>query len=423
MSRLLGIEFAPLHLPLERRLQTLAVIVHTLLFTLGPMIAVFAIVLTLFTPFAPIVLCYLLWVFWWDRETPNRGGRRFECARRFKMWDYMRDYFPISLVKTADLPADRNYVFGYHPHGVMCLGAVINFCTEATDFSKLFPGITPFLLTLRMQFFWPILRGYFLWGGGCAVTHQNIDYILSNRPIANQKPNPKSSSSPCSSAAHSNNPQQKAATPNPPITPSVNSGASDSTESVEFRDHAESTPDSEHSAPDSGNSSPRATSPFDHNAQSTSTAAANSELRHRTSVQRAEGEGSTVGGDGESAKGTGRAIIIVVGGAHEALDARPGSYRLTLLDRKGFVRKALQHGADLVPVFSFGENEVLNQLSNPTGRCVSELNRICSFSDLSAANEYTEFCCELAAFADREWHLPYVTRECIKGLSYQSFFV
>ena len=367
MPRLLGIEFAPLRLPLERRLQTLAVIVHTLLFTLGPMIAVVAIIFTLFTPFAPIVICYLLWVFWWDRETPNRGGRRYEWARRFKIWDYMRDYFPISIVKTADLPADRNYVFGYHPHGVMCLGAVINFCTEATDFSKLFPGIMPFLLTLRMQFFWPILRGYFLWGGGCAVTHQNIDYILSNRPIANQKPNPKSASSPRSNAAHSKNPQRKPATPNPLITSSVNSGASDATESGEFRDHAESTLDSERSAPDSGNSSPRATSPFDRNASST--AADNSELRHRTSVQSSEGaSGSTGGGDGEHSKGTGRAIIIVVGGAHEALDARPGSYRLTLLDRKGFVRKAMQHGADLVPVFSFGENEVLNQLSNPTGR-------------------------------------------------------
>lgn len=39
-------------------------------------------------------------------------------------------YFPISLVKTQDLPADRKYVFGYHPHGIIGMGAISNFATE-----------------------------------------------------------------------------------------------------------------------------------------------------------------------------------------------------------------------------------------------------------------------------------------------------
>jgi hypothetical protein len=43
-------------------------------------------------------------------------------------------------------------------------------------------------------------------------------------------------------------------------------------------------------------------------------------------------------------QGTGNAAIIVVGGAEEALIARPGDYSLTLKKRKGFVRVAMATG-------------------------------------------------------------------------------
>ena len=42
--------------------------------------------------------------------------------------------------------------------------------------------------------------------------------------------------------------------------------------------------------------------------------------------------------------GCGNAVVVLVGGANEALDARPGSLTLTLKQRKGFVRIAVQHG-------------------------------------------------------------------------------
>lgn len=40
----------------------------------------------------------------------------------------------------------------------------------------------------------------------------------------------------------------------------------------------------------------------------------------------------------------GNAVILVPGGAREALDAHPGTCDLTLKCRKGFIRMALQHG-------------------------------------------------------------------------------
>jgi 2-acylglycerol O-acyltransferase 2 len=59
--------------------------------------------------------------------------------------------------------------------------------------------------------------------------------------------------------------------------------------------------------------------------------------------------------------GPGRSVAIVLGGAGEALVSTPGSNRLILKKRLGFVRLAIQKQASLVPVFSFGETDLYNQ--------------------------------------------------------------
>jgi len=58
-------------------------------------------------------------------------------------------------------------------------------------------------------------------------------------------------------------------------------------------------------------------------------------------------------------------VALAVGGAQESLDAFPGTYKLTM--GKGFVRLAMRGGAMLVPVISFGENELYTQLENKPG--------------------------------------------------------
>ena len=60
-------------------------------------------------------------------------------------------------------------------------------------------------------------------------------------------------------------------------------------------------------------------------------------------------------------QGKGRAVVLVVGGADEALEAHPGKSVLTLARRQGFVREALKAGAHLIPVYSFGENDIYEQ--------------------------------------------------------------
>lgn len=65
--------------------------------------------------------------------------------------------------------------------------------------------------------------------------------------------------------------------------------------------------------------------------------------------------------------------MLLVGGAQEAINARPGNYRLVLKERKGFVKIALRTGAPLVPVFLFGEIDLFDQAENPPG---SKLRRL-----------------------------------------------
>ncbi len=117
----------------------------------------------------------------------------------------------MSLIKTADLDPEKNYIFCYHPHGVISLGAIANFTTESTGFSRLFPGISllpslatqqthtrthmPLLeaeltcpsysgidlrvLTLRLNFLCPIYRELVLAFGLCDVSEKSCHNNLT----------------------------------------------------------------------------------------------------------------------------------------------------------------------------------------------------------------------------------------------------
>lgn len=146
------VEFAPLRIPLHRRLETAAVALYYYSFYFGALIGTFIILGLFFTSYYPVAILYLTWAYLIDGRTPDHGGRRSNFMRRLRIWKYFRDYFPITLVKTTELEPSKNYIFGYHPHGVLCTGAFCNFATEATDFSSVFPGITPHLLPLMGTF-------------------------------------------------------------------------------------------------------------------------------------------------------------------------------------------------------------------------------------------------------------------------------
>lgn len=61
---------------------------------------------------------------------------RVEWVRRLPLWKHYRDFFPIHLIKTCELDPSKNYIMGYHPHGILSAGAFCHFATEGTNFSK-----------------------------------------------------------------------------------------------------------------------------------------------------------------------------------------------------------------------------------------------------------------------------------------------
>ncbi|KAF5299237.1 hypothetical protein FQA39_LY02410 [Lamprigera yunnana] len=249
---LMGIKFAPLSIPMQRRLQTLAAGSAVMLFLFGGVVGTFLLVyLIFFTYYWPEAIIYLIWIFALDNATSDRGGRRIEWVREWKWWKYMKDYFPIRVerVPWVELDPKRNYLFCCFPHGILPNGAFSTFCCGFSDFHSLFPQHTPHLMILKMIFYFPLLRDLVLATGMCSVTSESLNYILER--------------------------------------------------------------------PQGGN-----------------------------------------------------VAAVIIGGAEETFYAKPGHYNVVLKKRKGFIRIALKNGAPLVPVFSFGEIDVYNQISNPKGSVV-----------------------------------------------------
>ncbi|RSH83326.1 diacylglycerol O-acyltransferase 1 [Apiotrichum porosum] len=249
IPRPVQIKFAPLHIPPHRRWQTAAVAIWALLMPICVIIFFFLVSL----PFLwPIIIPYVIWINWVDKAYLH-GGRPRKWARNFVGWKYFAQYYPCSIVKEAELPPDKRYVFGYHPHGIIGMGALATFATEATGFGEYYPGIKPHLLTLDSNFKIPIYRDLLMALGMGSVARRSCTNIL--------------------------------------------------------------------------------------------------------------------------AQGPGSAITIVVGGAAESLAAHPGTHDLTLKKRFGFIKVAIREGADLVPVFSFGENDIYDQLANEKGSTVYKLQK------------------------------------------------
>lgn len=196
--------------------------------------------LLIFTKYYWLTLLYCVY-YYLDYDRDEKGAYYCLFLKRLPIWRHLRDYFPVKLIKTVDLPADRNYIFVVAPHGVIPFGTSTNFITDATGFSKLFPGLILHAMTLKANFYFPLTREYNMLYGMCVASRRCFKMILNN-------------------------------------------------------------------------------------------------------------EGNW--------KAKGQVCYMIPGGSEESMISHPGDYNLVLKKRKGFVRIALETGATLVPVFSFGENDI-----------------------------------------------------------------
>ncbi|XP_040858184.1 acyl-CoA wax alcohol acyltransferase 2 [Ochotona curzoniae] len=140
--------------------------------------------LVLFTPYWPITVLLLSWLAF-DWKTPERGGRRFTCVRQWCLWKHYCDYFPLKLLKTHDLSPSHNYILVCHPHGLMSHSCFGHFGTDTSGFSKVFPGMTPYVLTLGAFFWVPFLREYVMSTGACSVSQSSMDFLLTHKGTGN----------------------------------------------------------------------------------------------------------------------------------------------------------------------------------------------------------------------------------------------
>ncbi|KAI6219597.1 Acyltransferase [Aphelenchoides fujianensis] len=144
---------------LQSFLEATAVGIYVFGFVFAPFVlTAFALVLVFCPPLWVFAVPYGVWCFF-DWRTPTRGSRPTRFFRTLRLWTWMARYFPMRLVKTADLPADRNYIVGCHPHGILSFSTFLAFCTEAAGFSEAFPELERrYAVTLPVQYWFPIRR-------------------------------------------------------------------------------------------------------------------------------------------------------------------------------------------------------------------------------------------------------------------------
>lgn len=83
----------------------------------------------------------------------------------FKFWltfDCVREYFPVRLIKTAELDPQRNYLMPTFPHGIFPQGIFWNFFTNTNNVIEIFPGIDFRCILMELMLRFPFAREYFL---------------------------------------------------------------------------------------------------------------------------------------------------------------------------------------------------------------------------------------------------------------------
>ncbi|XP_031637193.1 2-acylglycerol O-acyltransferase 1-like [Contarinia nasturtii] len=191
----MGMQWTPwFNVPCHCRLEVLSLTFFFLcVILLGPLSVILIIYLLIAGNIFWKIICVSYLVFFvFDFKSGDRGGRGAGSSwvRSWSVWKHIVNYFPIDLVKTVDLPPDRNYLICIFPHGMLSFGAAGNFCTSHSKFSTLFPGLRPKLTTLNVpNFVFPIARELGLAVGNCAASPTALTNLLTQSTDPNHKSN------------------------------------------------------------------------------------------------------------------------------------------------------------------------------------------------------------------------------------------
>ncbi|CAJ1954863.1 unnamed protein product [Cylindrotheca closterium] len=94
-------------------------------------------------------------------------------------------YFSCKLHPTSQkLDPDQSYLFAYHPHGIIGMGASLALATDASGFSTTFPGIRRSGVTLNVAFRVPFFKDWLLMNGFCSASKPTLlSRLLSSESI------------------------------------------------------------------------------------------------------------------------------------------------------------------------------------------------------------------------------------------------
>uniref|UniRef100_A0A6P4FZB4 Acyltransferase n=1 Tax=Drosophila rhopaloa TaxID=1041015 RepID=A0A6P4FZB4_DRORH len=179
------IEWAPLRVPLARRLQTLAAAFFTYTFFTLPISSCLTVAVLLY--YGGLITRSLLVIYFvkmyldYKKNYGTMEGNGWLFYRSVRKY---RNYFPVELVKTAELPANKNYIVASFPHGILGTGTCVNMGMDITNWLELFPHVRPKIGTLDHHFKTPLLRDIVRWWGMVSVSKESLAYLLtkSNDP-------------------------------------------------------------------------------------------------------------------------------------------------------------------------------------------------------------------------------------------------
>ncbi|KAI9299176.1 diacylglycerol acyltransferase [Neoconidiobolus thromboides FSU 785] len=79
------------------------------------------------------------------------------------MWYYYSDYFSTQLIisDVSTFSTNSSYIFGYHPHGILALGAFSSFLTNYCNIQQILDGFNIRLATIPLNFYLPFYREIF----------------------------------------------------------------------------------------------------------------------------------------------------------------------------------------------------------------------------------------------------------------------
>lgn len=114
------------------------------------------------------------------RKSPSfTGWRKWSRLRRSKILaDCISDYFNNSIIKTAPLDPNKQYLFGYHPHGIIPAAAL--WMPLTSMFKHIFPQVKVVPLSATIIHYTPLIRDVFQWMGGRDVSRATFEHVLAS---------------------------------------------------------------------------------------------------------------------------------------------------------------------------------------------------------------------------------------------------